>query len=118
MRLAKSGSISKAQRKVKTNEERSIARIEGVYEKLNLVSELTRKILPHGDCFEKAHKIMQQKIVKKSKAKKGIGQGHGEPKIATVPSLFEISRNISVLRTPCLELRCLCFDCTDTVATK
>ena len=46
MRLAKSGSISKAQRKVKTHEERSVALIEGVYKKLNLVSELTRKILP------------------------------------------------------------------------
>ena len=41
-----------------------------------------------------------------------------EPKIATESTLFEISRIISLLRTPCLELRCLCFYCTDTVATK
>ena len=54
----------------------------------------------------------------KTYKEKGVGQGHGEPKIATVSSLFGISRNISLLRTISRELRCFCFDCTDTIATK
>ena len=54
----------------------------------------------------------------KTYKEKGVGQGHGEPKIATESTLFEISRIITLLRTPCLELRCLCFYCIDTVATK
>ena len=54
----------------------------------------------------------------KTYKEKGVGQGHGEPKIATLSSLFGISRNISLLRTISRELRCFCFDCTDTIATK
>ena len=54
----------------------------------------------------------------KTYKEKGVGQGHGEPKIATLPSLFGISRNISLLRTISRELRCFCFDYTGTIATK
>ena len=52
---------------------------------------VTKRFIPHGDCFEKRKKKCNNYDLKnyhKPNKKEGVGQGYGEPKIATESSLF------------------------------
>ena len=56
-----------------------------------LEAQLTKRFIPHVDCFEKRKKYATttiEKITINRTKKKGVGQGYGEPKIATESSLF------------------------------
>ena len=49
-------------------------------------AQLTKRFIPHVDCFEKRKKNCNKYDLKNyhtPNKKKGVGQGYGEPKIAT-----------------------------------
>ena len=91
MRQAKSGSISVSAAKRQTQKITKIEKRSDRTKCRNLLeAQLTKRFIPHVDCFEKRKKIATNTIEKITihRTKKGVGQGYGEPKIATESSLF------------------------------